>query len=95
MDDYQLLYNRNKYLKEEVEKYVKLYEQVKSENRKHREWVGLLNKANHELKDRINEATDLLKEHKNDLDYEPWSEYKISGKILFDLVNTLKGEKVK
>ena len=31
-----------------------------------------------------------LKKHKPDLDYEPWSEYKISGNILFDIVKLLE-----
>ena len=78
MDDYQLLYNRNKYLKEEVEKYVKLYEQVKAENRKHREWVGLLNKANHELKDRINETIEIL----NNLEIDDATACRTALKIL-------------
>lgn len=38
------------------------------------------------------EANDILRHHKHDLDYEPWSEYKISGNILFDLAIILKGE---
>lgn len=44
------------------------------------------------LEKRIDEATRKLKEHKKDLDYEPWSEYTISGTILFDLAGILEGE---
>lgn len=40
---------------------------------------------------RIDKAIEKLKEHKHDLDYEPWSEYKVSGKILFELAIILKG----
>lgn len=44
-----------------------------------------------DLKQRIDKAIEKLKEHKHDLDYEPWSIYQIEGSILFDLVNILKG----
>ena len=37
----------------------------------------------------IEEVIKKIKEHKEDLDYEPWSTYKISGKILFDTVEIL------
>ena len=40
-----------------------------------------------EILDKIKEE---LKKHKHDLDYEPWSEYKISGNILFDIVKILE-----
>lgn len=36
-----------------------------------------------------NKLKDKLKEHKKDLDYEPWSIYKIDGKVLFDLVKIM------
>lgn len=39
---------------------------------------------------KINKAISKLKEHKHDLDYEPWSIYKVDGKILFDLVEILE-----
>lgn len=35
------------------------------------------------------EAINKLKEHKKDLDYEPWSLYEVRGSILFDLSNIL------
>lgn len=44
-----------------------------------------------ELQQRIDKAIEKLKEHKQDLDYEPWSIYQIEGNILFDLINILKG----
>lgn len=44
-----------------------------------------------ELKDnKINKAIEKLKEHKHDLDYEPYSIYKVDGDILFDLVKILE-----
>lgn len=45
-----------------------------------------------EMKDKINKAIEKLKEHKYDLDYEPWSIYKIDGFILFDLVRILENK---
>ena len=44
-----------------------------------------------ELQKRIDKAIEKLKEHKHDLDYEPWGIYRIEGNILFDLVNILEG----
>ena len=38
----------------------------------------------------IDKIKEELKKHKYDLDYEPWSIYKISGKILFDIVRMLE-----
>ena len=35
------------------------------------------------------EAINKLKEHKKDLDYEPWSLYEVRGSILFNLSNIL------
>lgn len=35
------------------------------------------------------EVINKLKEHKKDLDYEPWSLYEVRGSILFNLVNIL------
>ena len=53
-------------------------------------------KENDELKKQLEayknmrkEAINKLKEHKKDLDYEPWSIYEIKGSILFDLVDIL------
>ena len=51
--------------------------------------------VNYYLISKIYKAIEKLKEHKQDLDYEPWSEYKINGKILFDLVDILKGSDTK
>lgn len=51
----------------------------------------ICNKNTCELNQRIDKAIEKLKEHKQDLDYEPWSIYKIDGNILFDLVNILEG----
>lgn len=48
-----------------------------------------------DLQENTDEAIEKLKEHKHDLDYEPWSEYKINGSILFDLVEILQGNKEK
>lgn len=45
-----------------------------------------------DYKSRNEKAIKKLKEHKHDLDYEPWSIYKIEGNILFDLKNILQGE---
>lgn len=49
-----------------------------------------------ELKDKLEayenmrkEAINKLKEHKKDLDYEPWSLYEVRGSILFNLSNIL------
>ncbi len=42
------------------------------------------------LNNTLIEIKKLLRKHKNDLDYEPWSEYKISGNILFELVSALE-----
>lgn len=56
-----------------------------------KEEVHCLNAEKIELQVRINKAIQKLKEHKQDLDYEPWSLYQIEGNILFDLVNILKG----
>ena len=48
------------------------------------------------IRDKIKKILDILRKHKKDLDYEAWSEYKISGSILFDLVffleDLLEGE---
>ena len=44
---------------------------------------------NKQLENIIKEAINKLKEHKYDLDYEPWSIYKIKGSILFELTETL------
>lgn len=41
-------------------------------------------------RNKINKAIDKLKKHKHDLDYEPWSIYKVNGSILFDLVKILE-----
>lgn len=54
-----------------------------------------LNSAESKLQQKenvIKEAREKLKEHKHDLDYEPWSEYKIKGSILFALVGILGKE---
>ena len=51
----------------------------------------ICNKNTCELNQRIDKAIEKLKEHKQDLDYEPWSIYKIDENILFDLVNILEG----
>jgi predicted RNase H-like nuclease (RuvC/YqgF family) len=40
-------------------------------------------------KNKIDKLKNKLKEHKKDLDYEPWSIYKIDGKVLFDLVKIM------
>lgn len=50
----------------------------------------LLKMDNELLNNTLIEIKKLLRKHKNDLDYEPWSEYKISGNILFELVSVLE-----
>lgn len=68
--------------------YIKDYkDELEEEKRINKENLKLID----QLQDRIDKAIEKLKEHKHDLDYEPWSEYKISGNIVFDLVNILKG----
>lgn len=44
------------------------------------------------LKKQVKMAIEKLKEHKYDLDYEPWSIYEVSGNILFDLKLILNGD---
>lgn len=44
------------------------------------------------LKKQVKMAIEKLKEHQYDLDYEPWSIYKVSGNILFDLKLILNGD---
>ena len=56
-------------------------------------YIKQLQQENQSLKDRIEKANNKLREHKHDLDYEPWSIYEINGSILFDLVDLLKGDK--
>lgn len=50
----------------------------------------MLKRDNELLNNTLIEIKKLLRKHKNDLDYEPWSEYKISGNILFELVSLLE-----
>ena len=56
-----------------------------------REYYLQLGYERDELQARIDKAIEKLKEHKVDLDYEPWSFYEVDGNILFDLVNILEG----
>lgn len=71
-------------MNEEIMKQEARYDFLKEE-------VHCLNAEKIELQVRVNKAMEKLKEHKQDLDYEPWSIYQIEGSILFDLVNILKG----
>ena len=50
----------------------------------------MLKRDNELLNNTLIEIKKLLRKHKKDLDYEPWSEYKISGNILFELVSVLE-----
>ncbi len=50
----------------------------------------ILKKDNELLNNKLIKIKKTLKKHKNDLDYEPWCEYKISGNILFELVSILE-----
>lgn len=45
-----------------------------------------------DLQERIDKAIEILKKHKADLDYEPWSIYQVRGSILFDLANVLESK---
>ena len=50
----------------------------------------MLKRDNELLNNTLIEIKKQLRKHKKDLDYEPWSEYKISGNILFKLVSVLE-----
>lgn len=65
---------------------------IEKQQTKIKELEADLYSANCTINDYIeerNKLKDKLKEHKKDLDYEPWSIYKIDGKVLFDLVNIM------
>ena len=51
--------------------------------------IEQLQQENTQLKSVLKEIREKLKEHKYDLDYEPWGIYKIQGNILFDLVKII------
>lgn len=82
--DYKKATKKIEKLEEDIKYYVSLKEEIRQDYENTFELMNI-------FKERINKAIEKLKEHKHDLDYEPWSEYKISGNILFDLVNILKG----
>ena len=69
----------------EIKTIGQLLDYVETEE-KANELIYYINKQK-EVLDKIKEE---LKKHKSDLDYEPWSEYKISGNILFDIVKILE-----
>ena len=58
-------------------------------NIKHTKPYIKLQQENTQLKSVLKEIREKLKEHKYDLDYEPWSIYEIQGKILFDLLEII------
>lgn len=68
---------------------LKTYEQLQFEVQKLITDKYLLEQQLEQYKNIVKEVRKKLKEHKQDLDYEPWSEYKIKGKILFDLITIL------
>lgn len=79
------------YLKNHIQDQDKRIERFYEENKYLKEdYKRHIDRIN-ELTNRIDKAIEKLKEHKYDLDYEPWSIYRIKGSILFDLVNILKG----
>lgn len=80
------IYLKN-HIQDQANRIERLYEENKYLKEDYKKHIDRIN----ELTNRIDKAIEKLKEHKQDLDYEPWSVYQIEGSILFDLVNILKG----
>lgn len=94
----ELRIKKNEYRKNNLEKYRKNQKKYYQNNKDYynnysKEWnkqkLDNLLKQLEAYENMRKEAINKLKEHKKDLDYEPWSIYEIKGSILFDLADIL------
>lgn len=74
-----------------IKKLIEQHETIKGMQQNEDSAIKVM-KMYEDYKLRVDKAIEKLKEHKHDLDYEPWSEYRVSGTILFELSIILKGD---